>query len=59
MQRFFIQRGHRRSLPNFFLVVGGERRWPQNKTGVVNRYQAILSHSGLNINDGGLSTVAI
>ena len=35
---FFIQRGHRRSFPNR----GGERRWPQNKTGVVHRYQATV-----------------
>ena len=59
MQHFFIQRGHRRSPANFFLIGGGELRWPQNKTGVVDRYQATMSHSGLNINDGGLSTVAI
>ena len=35
---FHIQRGHRRSLSNR----GGERRWPQNKTGVVHRYQATV-----------------
>ena len=44
---FFIQRGHRRSLPilrkNFFLIGGGESDgWPQNKTGVVHRYQATV-----------------
>ena len=41
---FFIQRGHRRSLPILRKLSnrGGERRWPQNKTGVVHRYQATV-----------------
>ena len=39
---FFIQRGHRRSLP-IISNRGGERRWPQNKTGVVHRYQATVA----------------
>ena len=34
---FFIQRGHRRSLP-----ILRKRRWLQNKTGVVHRYQATV-----------------
>ena len=33
---FFIQRGHDRSLI-------GERRWPQNKTAIVNRYQTTVA----------------
>ena len=35
----FIQRDHRLSNK------GGERRWPQNKTGVVHRYQATVACS--------------
>ena len=34
----FIQRGHRRSLPII------RKKWPQNKTGVVHRYQATVDN---------------
>ena len=39
MRRLFIQHGHRRSLLS---NRGGERLWPQNKTGIVHRYQATV-----------------
>ena len=50
MQRLFIQRGHCRSLPPVpfpfwetqSLDTDMQRRWPQNKTGVVHRYQATV-----------------